>query len=440
MSALHLLVMKIVTRTSYLTLPMKKAISLSTSNDTVLTTILPNGLQILTEYVPTVESVAIGVWVNAGSRDETPETMGMAHFIEHVLFRRTTKRSSAALARAFEDLGAYANAFTTKEHTCVYARCLKHYAKQTLELLCEVMLMPQFHPRDIEKERRVIIEEIRSYDDDPEEIIFDEGEKILFGRHPLSGQIAGTVDSVSALKREDILTFYSQRYIPSNMVITVAGNIRHDDIVELCSKLTHSYTTGTTLLSKRKKPRPAKKAAIHVVKDFQQAHLFLGTVTDGIRSQQRYALSVFNTLLGDGMSSRLYQSVRERSGLAYAIYSTIQLLSDCGTLAVYAALDHSQVEFARESIYKEIVKLIHEPCSAKELQRMKLQVQAGIVMSLESMESRMTAMGKAILETGKYEKVESVLEQVGAVTAEDIQACARLLIPEKISEVLFSPQ
>ncbi|HRK59662.1 MAG TPA: insulinase family protein, partial [Candidatus Kapabacteria bacterium] len=163
------------------------------------------------------------------------------------------------------------------------------------------------------------------------------------------------------------------------------------------------------------------------------------TITEGVRSEQRYALAVFNTLLGDGMSSRLYQSIREKSGLAYSIYSTLQLLSDCGTLSIYAALDQSHIEYARESIRKEIDKLIQEPCSAKELRRMKLQVQAGIVMSLESMESRMTAMAKSILETGHYESAEEIVEKIGNVTAEEMCSSARLLSQEKISEVLFSP-
>lgn len=407
--------------------------------DTIAITILPNGLHILSEYVPTVESVALGIWVNAGSRDESQTTMGMAHFIEHLLFRRTKKRSSAAIARAFEDVGAYANAFTTKEHTCVYARSLKQYAKQTLDILCEVMLMPQFHPRDIEKERRVIIEEIRSYDDDPEEIIFDEGEKLLFGKHPLGGQIAGTADSVARLTRNDIITFYEQRYVAKNMVVTVAGNMHHDEVVDICMRnFAHSSMTESAV-PKRKKPRIIPSQTIQLPKDFQQSHLLLGTITEGVRSQQRYAFAVFNTLLGDGMSSRLYQSIREKSGLAYSIYSSLQLLSDCGTLSIYAALDQSKVEYARESIAKEIDKLMQIPCSEKELQRMKLQVQAGIVMSLESMESRMTAMAKSILETGKCENAEEIVQKIGEVTSEDMCSCARLLSREKISEVLFSP-
>lgn len=418
---------------------MKKSSRSISLSDTICVTTLPNGLHILSEYVPTVESVALGVWVNAGSRDESGATMGMAHFIEHLLFRRTTKRSSAAIARAFEDLGAYANAFTTKEHTCVYARSLKQYAKQTMELLCEVMLMPQFHVRDIEKERRVIIEEIRSYDDDPEEIIFDEGEKLLFGKHPLGGQIAGTVDSVAALTRDDITTFYKQRYVPENMVVAAAGNMHHDEIVNICLKQFAQFPPNTLSLPKRRKPRITSSQKIRFTKDFQQSHLLLSTITEGVRSEQRYALAVFNTLLGDGMSSRLYQSIREKSGLAYSIYSTLQLLSDCGTLSIYAALDQSHIEYARESIRKEIDKLIQEPCSAKELRRMKLQVQAGIVMSLESMESRMTAMAKSILETGHYESAEEIVEKIGNVTAEEMCSSARLLSQEKISEVLFSP-
>lgn len=194
------------------------------------------------------------------------------------------------------------------------------------------------------------------YDDDPEEIIFDEGEKLLFGKHPLADKY-GTADSVARLTRNDIITFYEQRYVAKNMVVTVAGNMHHDEVVDICMRnFAHSSMTESAV-PKRKKPRIIPSQTIQLPKDFQQSHLLLGTITEGVRSQQRYAFAVFNTLLGDGMSSRLYQSIREKSGLAYSIYSSLQLLSDCGTLSIYAALDQSKVEYARESIAKEIDNL-----------------------------------------------------------------------------------
>lgn len=409
--------------------------------ESVQTTTLHNGIRIMTEHVPTVESVAIGIWVNAGTRDEQTETAGIAHFIEHLLFRRTSKRSSAALATAFEDLGAYANAFTTKEHTCVYARSLKQYTRQTLSLLAEVIKYPVFHIKDIEKERSVIIEEIRTYEEDPEELIFDEGELLLFGKHPLGKPIAGTVESITSIERNQILDFYNHHYLPEQIIVSIAGNIHHESIVEYCTKLFEGFTTAYPTKTKRRiKPHAIKPKNITLERDFQQSHILFGTRTPGVKSQERYALSVFNTLLGDGMSSRLYQKVREKSGLAYSIYSTLQLLSDCGTLAIYVGLDKKNVEKLKDVVHETLLNLQTELCSPKELKRMKLQVSSGIVMSLESMEARMTAMAKSMLENNSYEDVNTSLQYVEKVDAEDIRQCANLLTPDKLSSVIFYPE
>lgn len=409
-------------------------------NDSVSITTLSNGVRIMTEYVPTVESVAIGVWINAGTRDETSETSGIAHFIEHLLFRRTTKRSSAAIATAFEDLGAYANAFTTKEHTCVYARCLKQFSKPVLQLIAEIVRNPAFHEKDIEKERSVIIEEIRTYEEDPEELIFDAGEGVLFGKHPLSRPIAGTVETVSSINRNNILDFFSENYHSKRIIVAIAGNVNHQEIVEQCEKLFGDMLPNSGISIKRKKPIFNKNNSLIQFKDFQQSHLFFGTVTPGVKSDERYALAVFNTLLGDGMSSRLYQKVREKGGLAYSIYSTLQLLSDCGTLCIYAGLDTKNVEKLKSVIADSIKKLQDDLCSVKELKRMKLQVISGILMSLESMESRMTAMAKSMLEQNSYEDVSTAIRNVQKVELADIQRCAQLLTAEKLSSVIFYPE
>mgnify|MGYP000853163071 CR=1 FL=1 len=390
----------------------------SNYSSTIKKTILTNGVRVLSEYVPTVESFALGVWIDVGSRDETPDTVGIAHFIEHLAFRRTAKRSSRNIAAEFESLGAYTNAFTSKEQTCFYVRALKPHFKRTLSLLAEITLQPAFHPADIEKERTVIIEEIKSYDDEPEEVIFDCGEKSLFANHPLGNPIAGTVESVSAILPGSIRTFHTERYNSSNIIIAVSGNIEH----ELAVKVAMQYFAGLpeSTPTHRVIPEIQPPERIVINKQFQQGHLLLSKRIPGVRSDDRYGFSVLNTLLGDGMSSRLYQRIRERSGLAYSVYSSIQMMSDCGAIMLYAATEEKKVAKTEAMIYEELAKLCETKISPKELSRAQEQSKSGIIMSLESMSSRMQSMGKSELEEGFHESISTTIERVEAVTAEDI--------------------
>ncbi len=392
-----------------------------TSNNYISTiekTVLPNGVRVLSEFVPTVESFALGVWVDVGSRDETPDTVGIAHFIEHLAFRRTAKRSSRSIAAEFESLGAYTNAFTAKEQTCFYVRALKPHFRKTLSLLAEITLQPALHPADIEKERTVIIEEIKSYDDEPEEVIFDCGEKSLFAHHPLGNPIAGTVETVGAITPDAIRSFHTHRYNTSNIIIAVSGNIEHSLAVKIAMQY-FSYLPNAEPI-KRTTPEIPPPERIVINKQFQQGHLLLSKRIPGVRSADRYCFSVLNTLLGDGMSSRLYQRIRERSGLAYSVYSSIQMMSDCGAIMLYAATDEKKVAKTEAMIYEELTKLCEAKISPKELSRAQEQSKSSIIMSLESMSSRMQTMGKSELEEGFHESIAATIERVEAVTADDI--------------------
>jgi predicted Zn-dependent peptidase len=398
-------------------------------NSTIEKTVLPNGVRVLSEFVPTVESFALGVWIDVGSRDETPTTIGIAHFMEHLAFRRTAKRSSRSIAAEFESLGAYTNAFTSKEQTCFYVRALKPHFRKTLSLLAEITLQPAFHPADIEKERTVIIEEIKSYDDEPEEVIFDCGEKSLFAHHPLGNPIAGTVESVAAISLNDICSFHADRYNATTMIIAISGNIEHSLAVKVAMQYFSHLPQSESIRRITPELLPAERVIIN--KQFQQGHLLLSKRIPGVRSADRHCFSVMNTLLGDGMSSRLYQRIREKSGLAYSVYSSIQMMSDCGAIMLYAATEEKKVAKTETIIYEELTKLCETKITPKELRRAQEQSKSGIIMSLESMSSRMQTMGKSELEEGFHESIADTIERVEAVQSDDILRLAQeYLLPE----------
>ncbi len=390
--------------------------------------------------MPYVESFALGVWINAGSRDEANTYAGTAHFIEHLIFRRTLRRSSRAIAAAFENIGAYTNAFTTKEHTCFYVRALRGHFRKCSALLSEIVLQPAFHPIDIEKERDIIAEEIKGYDDEPEEQIFDETEQQLFAGHPLEHPISGSSSTLYEITRNELLSFYSLNYQPSNMVFAVAGNINHAEAVSIA---THYFSNNKSIEGKkadRAVPAQTMGHRTTIQKSFQQSHIVAAARIEGASSQNRFAYSVLNTAFGDGMSSRLYQRLRERSALAYTIYSTVQLLSDIGSFSIYASVDSKNTDKALRCITEEIEKLRQTKLSVKEIMRAKEQVKTGIVMGLEDLSSRMNYLAKSEIEEGGFETVDISLEKINAVTSDDIlQLVQAHLSPEDIQEVIFRP-
>jgi predicted Zn-dependent peptidase len=382
-------------------------------------TTLDNGLKIMVEEVPTVESFALGIWVKTGTRDEPNELAGLAHFIEHMTFRRTATRSSRQIASQFESVGAYTNAFTTKEHTCFYVRALKQHFKKTLRLLADVMLHPAFHPADFEKEKLIILEEIKSYEDEPEELIIDFSDRQLFGSHPLGNPILGTAETVLKTEIRDIQKFYSEEYHPANMIVSVVGNVKRGQVEREIEALFKNISAFTPR-QERNRPKLLKASRLEISKPVQQAHFMAANIVPGVRSQERYALAVLNTLLGDGMSSRLYQRVRERWGLAYTVYSSLQLMTDIGVMSIYAGMDDKNVLKTEKIITEELLKLSQKPVSKPELQRAKEQLKSSIIMSLESMSERMQMMAKGELEEGGYEDASATIAAIDTVSADDL--------------------
>lgn len=398
---------------------------------------LDNGLRIITEEIPLADTFALGINADAGSRDDYEGLDGIAHFLEHSVFLRTGKRSSKQISVDFETLGAYANAYTTKEHTCFYVRALKNHFRKSFEILSDVVLNPKLVEKEFEKERQVILEEIKSYEDDPEELIFDYIEKLIFDGHRLSHPIAGYEDTVSKISIEDVYRFHRESYSPKNIIITAAGAVQHDRVVAEAEKYFSSLASAGNTISKDKF-LGSHKGHYEGEKPFSQCHITLGRTVPGILSSERYSLALLNVILGDGMSSRLYHQLRERYGFAYAAYSSLQMMSDTGSLYVYSTAERKNIKKVKRVINEEFQKLRYGKIAETELKRAREQVKSSTIMALESMNTRMTNLAKSELTVGAYEDIDSTIEALESVTLTDLkETAARYLDYDEWSSVVF---
>ncbi|MBM4179386.1 MAG: insulinase family protein [Ignavibacteria bacterium] len=380
---------------------------------------LSNGIRIVSDYVNTVDSCALGIWVKAGTRDEPRGRSGIAHFVEHTSFRRTASRSTSKISRDFENRGAYANAYTTKEETCYYVRTLRDHLHDVASTLTDVVVNPVFHDADIEKERNIIIEELRSYEDEPEEHIFDLGERQLFPSHSIGSSIVGTITDVERLRRADLARFHNKFYNAANMVIAISGNHDIDALAEHIETLT-SELTFKRKLQARKAPLHGKSSHAEHRKQMQQAHLLWQVPTTGYHHADTYALQILNVVLGDGMSSRLNVKLRETRGLAYSVYSQLQLFMDCGIMAIYAGIDEAQRTSVERHVTGILSDLADQGITASERKRALAQLRASKLMSLESLTSRMTLLGKGVMEEGQPEDPIASIEALESVTLADV--------------------
>jgi predicted Zn-dependent peptidase len=396
-------------------------------------------MRVVTEEIPHVRSVAVGVWIDVGSRDEDALRNGISHFIEHMVFKGTKKRSLKAISRSIESVGGYLNAFTSKEHTCYYARVLDEYTGLAIDVLADLALNPLFPEKDLEKEKGVVIEELRNAEDDPDDIIHDYLEKALYGIHPLGFPVIGTENNLRSFTKEMLAEYRTRHYIPSRMVVSAAGNVQHNQFLELVSKNLPSKGRSP-LFATRRKPQSQKGKSIDVDKPIQQAHVCLGTLGFSIKSKERYPLLVLNTLLGDGMSSRLFQNVRERYGFAYNVYSFANMLSDSGSFGVYVGTDKAHIEASTDLIMRELHKLRAAPVSKAELSRTKAQLKGSMMLSLESIPHRMMRLGSSELYFGELTPLDSLLSQIDNVDAGQVQHLAQELFKEEqFSKIIFRP-
>jgi predicted Zn-dependent peptidase len=383
----------------------------------------------------------VGIWIDTGSRDEGLKTNGISHFIEHMVFKGTANRSIKDIARSIESVGGYMNAFTGKEHTCYYARVLDEHAGLAVDVLSDLVLNATIPPKDLEKEKGVVIEELKNAEDDPDDIIHDYFDKALFGSHPLGYPVIGTESNLRSFTRNDLVLYMKENYVPGRMVLAAAGNISHDKLVALAEKhfgraRNRSRASGTG----RKKPqlyRPEKK---DFRKPIQQAHICIGTQAWSIKSKHRYPTLVLNTLLGDGMSSRLFQNIRERYGFAYSVYSYATLMSDAGVFSAYIGTDKQHVEVSTELIIKEFEKLRTKSVGKAELGRTKAQLKGSMMLSLESIPNRMMRLGTSELYFQEFNPIDAIIKQIDGVHQDDVQAIANELFrDERLSKVIIHP-
>jgi len=394
-------------------------------------TTLPGGLRVVTEYVPGVRSAALGVWVAAGSRDEPPSQMGSAHFLEHLLFKGTKKRNAMAISAEIESVGGDLNAFTTKEHTCYHARVLDEHLPLALDVVCDVVLNATLHDSDIESERAVICEEIAMYEDDPGDLVHDEFALAMFGDSPLGRPILGTVDTITALPRSAIRRFYRKAYTPDTMVVSVAGNVDHNAVVRDVRRIfaEHLDPNAEPAAPRPQNRRRWKGSPVRISsRPTEQAHLMLGAPGFIRGDQRRYATAVLSTALGGGMSSRLFQEVREKRGLAYSVFAYAQAFADAGVFGLYAGCLPSKADTVLDVCLTELEAVAREGLSAEELQRAKGAVKGGMVLGQEDPGSRMSRIAKAELHGEPVEDMDTLLSRIDAVSPADVHEVARELL------------
>jgi len=385
--------------------------------------------------------VSVGIWADVGSRDEGGEENGISHFLEHMVFKGTKSRSVREIAQSLESLGGYLNAFTTKEQTCFYARVLDEHVAQAVDVLSDLVQHATFKPVELEKEKLVVIEELKNAEDDPEDIIHDYFEKALFPNHSIGFPIIGTEANLRSFTRTDLQIHVADHYTASNMVVAAAGNINHAGLVHLVEKyLARVPPADDRTPRKQASGRSAKGIAQEYSRQIQQAHVCIGIVGYSIKHKDRYPLMVMNALLGEGMSSRLYQAIRERFGLAYSVYSFVNMLSDTGSFGAYIGTDKNNIANATELMHKEFEKIRRKPVPRAEMDRTKAQIKGTVMLGLENMSGRMMRLGTSELYFNSFTSLDTILKKVDAVTPEAIHRVANdLLREERLSTIVIRP-
>lgn len=396
---------------------------------TMRKTVHPSGLRIVTEEIPNVRSAAFGIWVNVGSRDETPKVAGASHFLEHLLFKGTKTRTALDISSSIEAVGGEMNAFTSKEYTCFYARVIDTDLPLAIDVISDLITSSIARPEDVEAERKVVLEEISMRDDDPSDLVHDLFSETFYGDIPVGRPILGTVNSINELSRTSIFNYYKKRYLPKDLVVAVAGNIKHqkviDQVIQALSR--DGFLAGENAQASIRTSSPVKRNGTPVgliYRKTEQAHLFLGV--DGVarNDERRFAMSVLSAALGGGMSSRLFQEIREKRGLAYSVYTYSQQFAGTGMLGCYAGCSPQKatevVSIIREIFHDVAVNgLTHE-----ELIRAQGAVRGTLVLSQEDTGSRMSRIGKSELVHGEVLGFDEILSAISAVTSSQIRELA----------------
>ena len=411
---------------------------------TLRKTVHPSGLRIVTEEIPNVRSAAFGIWVNVGSRDESPKVAGASHFLEHLLFKGTKTRTALEISSAIEAVGGEMNAFTSKEYTCFYARVIDTDLPLAIDVIADLITSSLGRPEDVESERKVVLEEISMRDDDPSDLVHDLFSETFFGDTPVGRPILGTVESINGISRNSVFNYYKKKYLPQDIVVSVAGNIKHQKVIDQVIK---AMSKDEFLGSEKNKANMRASTPIRrkgeqvglIYRKTEQAHLFLGV--DGVArdDERRFAMSVLSAALGGGMSSRLFQEVREKRGLAYSVYSYAQQFAGTGMLGFYAGCTPQKatevIRIIREILNDVAVNgLTHE-----ELLRAQGAVRGTLVLSQEDTGSRMSRIGKSELVHGEVLGFDEILGAISSVTSSDIRELASEFLTKSPTLAIVGP-
>lgn len=400
---------------------------------------LSSGIKVLTESIPYVRSVALGFWVNVGARDELSNLSGISHFIEHLVFKGTKDRTARQISEGFDRLGAEFNAFSAKEYTCFYTRLLDEHLPRGVEILSDVLQNPLFAKDDIEAERKVVLEEINLYEDTPDELIHDLFASTLFKNYPLGKPILGSPQTVKTISQASLKSYFRKRFNPANIVVAAAGSLSHHEVVRLVKR--YFADSSHKQLMVRKQVNPIAKRQVEVYqKKTEQAHICLGGLGVKAKDKNRFALVLLDNILGGGMSSRLFQEIREKRGLAYSIYSYHSFYTETGLFAIYAGANPNKVKEVLQLIQVEIAKIKENGISLDELKRAKEYIKGQLVLDLESTSHRMTRLGRSELVHGEILSLDELVERVDHVSLNDIKKMANSTFDlNKMALVIISP-
>jgi predicted Zn-dependent peptidase len=400
---------------------------------------MDNGLRVLTEAVPHVRSVSLGIWILVGSRDEAAPECGISHFLEHALFKGTHSRSAFDIANSLESLGGSLDAFTYRDMTCYYARCLDEHLDVALDVLADMLQNSLLDPEDVEKEKGVVLEEIQNVQDTPEDLIHDLFAKSVWAQHPVGEPILGTPDAVRSLTPGSLRDYLTRQYSPDRIIVAAAGCLDHDRLVDRISALFGTAAAGG-FDRPRVQPLYNGGGQKHHRREIGQTHICLGATAYAYTHPRQYDLLVANTALGGGMSSRLFQHVRERLGLAYSVYSYLESLEDTGLFVTYLACDQNRASQSIEHVRSELARFRQEGIAPEELESCKAQLRGELVLGLESMDARMGRIARKEAYTGRYHSPEEILAAIDAVTRDGVrEACWDLLNDDRMHLIQVGP-
>jgi predicted Zn-dependent peptidase len=401
-------------------------------------TLLPNGIKIITEFIPHVQSFSLGFCFNVGSRDENRRNNGITHFIEHMLFKGTTTRTARKIAEEIEAYGGYLNAFTSKEHTCYYGRGLSKHLPRTFSVISDMIQNPAFKQNEIKKEAGVVIDELFDINDNPEELIFDKFEEALYDGNPLGYPIIGNEKNISSFNQDDLFNFVNEKYGFNNLTIAASGKISHEQILYLADKY---FTKDLGKKTQRRKfVTPSVAENKFIDKPIQQVHIIIGRAAYGYKDKRRMGLNVLSNILGEGSSSRLFQRVREKNGIAYQLNTFLNSFYDISSFGVYLSTNEKQAEKALRLIHEEFEKMRSKRVSEKELKKAKEYIKGNLLLGLENTTSRMFNLANSEFYYGRFITPEELILMIESVTSDELLNLAEeILEDKKLTRLVISP-